>query len=142
MKLYDFIFSIYKNKAINFENLDDQSKKEFNGFMVTRIVSIDPENTDLVNSEFNGHYTNIPDQNLYDAFRKTFGGEPNRKYDVAYRRESLEDNIEVIETIENYFEITPSESRMYLQILSKDNVKKILFESGWEEDKINTINGI
>lgn len=136
MKLYDFVFSIYRNNYLTLENLDEQSQKEFNGFMVTRILSIDHNNTDLINSEFNGHYMNIPDQNLYNILKMTFGGDPNRKYDVSYRKDKPEDNVEIIEAVENYFELTPSEARQYLQVLSKDQVIQILFETGWEEEKI------
>jgi len=119
----------YKNKNY-WNSLNENEKKEFNIFMINRYLSMNYYWVDIIN--FLQKYNHSLPKNLsYILYEKII---PKEKIFLRYIKNKNNKSIDkqIINILKKYFECSKSEVLDYLNILNKDDIKKILFYYGEE----------
>lgn len=125
-----------KSYKTNVECFDETSWKNFNVFLINRSLSMYEDIIELVNNTQKFH--KISNKNLYKIYcSKT---KVIRKYEQYLKSKNKDNNRdELIGYISKYYECSNKESLVYLDILSKEDIKNILSSLAIDDKQIKKL---
>ena len=127
-------------KAINttkppVESFTDKDWEVWNSYMIHRFLSMNSNFIEIVNE-----VQSINPQNkkeIYTIYKEFIP--KNNKWNKYIKSSTKQPNNDLVDHIKDYFECSSKESKEYLGILSKKEVKNILISRGLEEKEINKL---
>tara|TARA_Y100000114_G_scaffold37106_1_gene32685 strand:+ start:425 stop:835 length:411 start_codon:yes stop_codon:yes gene_type:complete len=127
-------------KAINttkppVESFTDKDWGVWNSYMIHRFLSMNPNFIEIVNE-----VQSINPQNkkeIYTIYKEFIP--KNNKWNKYIKSSTKQPNNDLVDHIKDYFECSSKESKEYLGILSKKEIKNILISRGLEEKEINKL---
>jgi len=120
INIFSFLNGMTETKEMfDFDN--DEIRKEYSQFMINRFVSMTDIFVPVVNQI--NRFQNIPNHIHYEFFRSFL---PKRKQFFKYIKKEKEINNEQKECIKKYYEIGEKELPGYLEILTKEQIEKIV----------------
>lgn len=137
MTPFDFVKLVH-NKKINWSELTEEEQKGWNTFIVNRALSFTSDYLDIVNKiqpHTGGQLT--PDQifKYYQSmlpsnfrFQKWIKGQKQNKF-----------NPQLVEVVSAYLECSKQQAEDYLNILDKNELKKLLKMIGIQDDEIKKL---
>tara|TARA_B100001113_G_C21029576_1_gene587366 strand:+ start:255 stop:668 length:414 start_codon:yes stop_codon:yes gene_type:complete len=134
MTLFDWL------KEINFKKSDPKQFttddwKSFTPFMINRYLSLHPELIVLVNEVQMLNTTNK--KTLYNAYRHLL---PKQSRFAKYiKGKTTKVNTELVKIISRYFEISNSESKQYIKLLTREELSGIVGLYGYTNKQIKKI---
>lgn len=139
--VFDHVNAIYQDQSIDyFDNLSESDKKTFNVYMIQRIISMNPDQLELVN-EFQTIASNAPPRAVYLFFSKLL---PKKRQFNKYIKssKSADQNLADLKLlIAKHYEISSQEAEEYIEIVlmqenGKDQLVSFATQHGIEEDTI------
>ena len=119
--------TLYKSPI---EKFTEEDWKTFNTFMVNKYISMNPEYIEIAN--YLQKYSNSPKQQIYTMYKNII---PKKKVYLKWvGGNKKSQNTELVEKLSQYFLVSKRETKEYLDILHKSDVKNILISMG-EDDK-------
>lgn len=127
-------------KAINttkppVESFTDKDWGVWNSYMIHRFLSMNPNFIEIVNEVQSINPQNIKE--IYTIYKEFIP--KNNKWNKYIKSSTKQPNNDLVDHIKDYFECSSKESKEYLGILSKKEVKNILISRGLEEKEINKL---
>lgn len=139
MTIFDFTKQIIQKDDIKFfDNLDEQDKKIFSIFMIQRFLSMNKDWIWLINFVNKWTFT-IDKEHYFKLITLLIPNQSKTYYKYIKGKNDIKYNIEVINCIINYFQVSKKEAIEYYNILSNDKKIELLKKYGYEEKKIKKI---
>ena len=123
MTIFDWIGQILVDKK-PWDSFDESDQKAFSPFIINRWLSMDEEFIEVVNYFQKYAIGTLEPREVYKwycdvlprgkRFNKYIKGKGNKKYDK-----------EMINVISNHFEVSKQESKDYIDLLNKQEIKEI-----------------
>jgi hypothetical protein len=140
LSLFDHVNNLH-TKKIKWADLTEASRKTFQPYMVTRILSMNPIYTEFVNEM--QVYTNsgtIPNDVLYAFFQAILPSYTSYVPYIKSKKESIPPIL--LEYMYRWFQVSERELVEYMEFLTNDDILHILESFGLSEKEIkNAIKG-
>ena len=137
MTIFDWINQMLVTKKHWNEFTEDEQKK-FNPFIINRWLSMDKEFIEFVNIFQQYAIGTLEPREVYKwycdilpkgkRFNKYIKGKKDKKYDK-----------ELVEILTKYFECSKLQTKEYLELINKDELKEILEKYGLDKKKIKRL---
>lgn len=118
----------------NVENIDDDSWKCFNVYMVHRFLSMNKDLIDVVN--FVQRFNNISNKNLYKLYCELI---PKTKSFDKYIKSSTTSNEDLLLLISKYYDCSTREVQDYINIIDTITIQSILESFGLSNKEIKSL---
>ena len=116
-------------------SLTKQEQKEFDLFIVNKMLATNPDYTELVNV-MQMHY-NMPKEHSYTMFLRLL---PKRKIFIDFVKSKTEKvNKDLLELLANHYQISKDEAKMYYFRMGKSDVTNLLTRLGYDDKQINKL---
>ena len=132
--IFDWLKHINQYKT-PVEKFTDKDWDVFNSYMIHRFLSMNRDFLEIVN--FVQDYPPQEKKSIYSIYREYIP--KNNKWNKYIKSSTKQPNNDLVDHIKDYFECSSKESKEYLGILSKKEVKNILISRGLEEKEINKL---
>lgn len=130
LSLWDWIKEIQTTKR-PWSSFTDEDKAAFNTFMLNKVLSMNPDYIEIVNTVQNIPYTEK--EKYYNIYRDLIPyGAVYSKY-IKGSKESF--SKEIVESVALVYECSESEAEKYIPLLNVENIEDILRRVG-KEDKV------
>jgi hypothetical protein len=131
---FDHVNTIYTDQSIDyFDSLEEKEKKNFNPYMINRIISMNPDYLPVVN-EFQKYYGIVGGRETYLFFSQLL---PKKKQFNKYVKGSKEALYEpwLVDVVIRYYKVSKSEANYYLSLCyqteaGRENLKSICSKYG------------
>ena len=131
---FDWVKEIMTNKR-PWGSFNQENQKEFNVFLINKIISMTPEYTELVN-----YIQKLPYTEKEKYYRIYCEMIPKKYIFSKYIKSSKKTiNKDVLEKVSHFYECSLGEAEEYIDILRKDGVIDILQKLGIEEKEIKKL---
>tara|TARA_Y100001963_G_scaffold61434_1_gene85766 strand:+ start:224 stop:643 length:420 start_codon:yes stop_codon:yes gene_type:complete len=137
MTIFDWIGQIQVGKK-SWESFSEADQKKFSPFIINRWLSMDKEFLEIVNYFQKYAIGTLEPREVYKwycdvlprgkRFNKYIKGKRDKKYDK-----------ELIDIINNHFECSKLQTKEYLELISKQELKEILEKYGLDKKKIKRL---
>tara|TARA_Y100000034_G_C6655911_1_gene287328 strand:+ start:167 stop:586 length:420 start_codon:yes stop_codon:yes gene_type:complete len=134
MTIFDWVNQIqYRKKS--WDTFSEEEQKKFSPFIVNRFLSMDKEFIEVVNMFQKYSVGTLEPREVYKWYCEVLPkGKRYNKY-IKGRKQVKYDS-ELVEIMCKYYEISKSECKEYLELISKEELKTILEMYGVESKKI------
>jgi hypothetical protein len=135
--IFDWVKSIIDTKP-SWDSFNQEQQKLFNGFMINKILSMNPKYIDIVNYV---QGLNIQDnRKIYEVYC-WFIPQSKNTYSPFIKSKNKETiNDELLSKISQYFECSLNEAKEYISMLDKNIIKEILEKFGMDDKEIKKLN--
>ena len=124
MTIFDWINQILVTKKHWNEFTEDEQSK-FSPFIINRFLSMDKEFIEVVNMFQPYAIGTLEPKDVYEFYRKLLPkGKRFNKY-IKGKKDKKYDP-ELVDIISNHFEVSKKESKTYIDLLDKKEIKEIL----------------
>ncbi len=128
--IFDWVKQV-KDTKDSWENFTEEDKDKYNNYMINRVISMNPDLLDIVNlSQI------IPPQDKRSSYLFYQHILPKDKKFYKYIKTKNKVNEGLISNISRYFSCGRNEAKQYHELLSKQQLRKILENLGNEEKQI------
>ena len=137
MTIFDWINQILVHKK-PWDSFDESEQKKFSSFIINRWLSMDKEFIEIVNYFQKYSIGTLESREVYKwycevlpkgkRFNKYIKGKRDKKYDK-----------ELIDIISNHFECSKLQTKEYLELILKQELKEILEKYGLDKKKIKRL---
>ena len=135
MKIFDWLGQItcYKKPWDSFSETD---QKTFNTFIINRFLSMDEEFIEVVNVFQKYSVGTLESREVYKWYCEVLP--KGRRYNKYIKgKKQVKYDSELIEIMCKHYEVSRSECKEYLELISKEELKSILEMYGLDLKKIN-----
>tara|TARA_Y100000310_G_scaffold119417_1_gene118156 strand:+ start:51 stop:470 length:420 start_codon:yes stop_codon:yes gene_type:complete len=134
MTIFDWVNQIQYGKK-SWNTFSEEEQKKFSPFIVNRFLSMDKEFIEVVNMFQKYSVGTLEPREVYKWYCEVLPkGKRYNKY-IKGRKQVKYDS-ELVEIMCKYYEISKSECKEYLELISKEELKTILEMYGVESKKI------
>ena len=117
------------------DQLTKQEQKEFDVFIVNKMLATNQEYVELVNLMQMHH--NMSKEQSYVMFLRLL---PQKKIYIDYIKSKTEKvNKELLEILSKHYEISNYSARLYYSGMSKDNISELLTKLGYDDKQISKL---
>ena len=117
------------------DQLTKQEQKEFDVFIVNKMLATNQDYVELVNLMQMHH--NMSKEQSYVMFLRLL---PQKKIYIDYIKSKTEKvNKELLEILSKHYEISNYSSRLYYNGMSKDNTLELLTKLGYDDKQISKL---
>jgi len=120
--IFDIIKKITTTKE-NWKDIPEEEKQTFNNYMCNRILSMDQDYCEVVNT-IQKNTWQMKGEHLYSLYKDLI---PKQYKFLKYIKvqNKKEYNVDEVEALVKYFEISKKEAKEYINMLSKEEVENI-----------------
>lgn len=132
--IFDLIKLLHTNKKLMWDDLTPQERKTFsNTFMVNKIMSMNPDYTDLINLLQHLTINVLDPESVWKLYQKML---PHHYTYSKYLKPSVSKkyNKEVMNYLYMYFEVSERELTEYLSILTQNDIIDIIEKYGYDRN--------
>lgn len=132
--LFEWLNEITYHKT-DIELIDESSWDSFVPYIIHRFISMKPEYVELVDK-----VQSIPNEHKKQIYLVYKGLIPKKKTYFKYiKGEKLDKNNKLLSKLAIYYECSISEANDYLKILTKEDIKEILTQMGFDKKEIKSL---
>jgi hypothetical protein len=132
--IFDWLQEVTYNKT-SWNSFSNEQKKSFEPYMINRLLSMNKDYLELIN-----YIQMIPIADKEKYYKIYCGLVPKKKIWNKYIKSSSNSkNKELINYMTLYFECSNKEVSEYLDLLSKEQIKDILYSFGIDDKKIKEL---
>jgi len=132
--IFDWLQEVTYNKT-SWDSFSNEQKKSFEPYMINRLLSMNKDYLELIN-----YIQMIPIADKEKYYKIYCGLVPKKKIWNKYiKSSSSSKNKELINYMTLYFECSNKEVSEYLDLLSKEQIKDILYGFGIDDKKIKEV---
>jgi hypothetical protein len=132
--IFDWFQEVTYNKT-SWDSFSNEQKKSFEPYMINRLLSMNKDYLELIN-----YIQMIPIADKEKYYKIYCGLLPKKKIWNKYiKSSSSSKNKELINYMTLYFECSNKEVSEYLDLLSKEQIKDILYGFGIDDKKIKEV---
>jgi hypothetical protein len=132
--IFDWLQEVTYNKT-SWNSFSNEQKKTFEPYMINRLLSMNKDYLELIN-----YIQMIPIADKEKYYKIYCGLVPKKKIWNKYIKSSSNSkNKELINYMTLYFECSNKEVSEYLDLLSKEQIKDILYSFGIDDKKIKEL---
>ena len=134
-KPFDFIKEITIHNSLT-DSFSEAEWIHFTPFIIHRFLSMNPELLEIVDYI---QSLNIQDKKqLYTIYRELIPKDP--KYYAYLKKNVVKDKNELIDILKGYYELSSTEMKEALSLLSKETIESILEQYGYDKKEIKKLN--
>jgi hypothetical protein len=132
--IFDWFQEVTYNKT-SWDSFSNEQKKSFEPYMINRLLSMNKDYLELIN-----YIQMLPITDKEKYYKIYCGLVPKKKIWNKYiKSSSSSKNKELINYMTLYFECSNKEVSEYLDLLSKEQIKDILYGFGIDDKKIKEV---
>ena len=123
MTIFDWVNQILVHKK-PWDSFTVEEQKKFSPFIINRFLSMDKELIEVVNMFQPYAIGTLEPKDVYEFYRNLFPkGKRYNKY-IKGKRDKKYDK-ELLELVSKHFEVSKNESKSYIDLLSKKEIKEL-----------------
>jgi len=123
MTIFDWVNQIFVGKR-PWDSFSSEEQKKFSPFIINRFLSMDEELIEIVNMFQPYAIGMLESKDVYEFYRNLFPkGKRYNKY-IKGKRDKKYDK-ELIQLVSKHFEVSKNESKTYVDLLSKKDIKEL-----------------
>ena len=123
MTIFDWINQILVHKK-PWDSFTKEEQKKFSPFIINRFLSMDKELIEIVNMFQPYAIGTLEPKDVYEFYRKLFPkGKRYNKY-IKGKKDKKYDK-ELIGLVSKHFEVSKNESKSYIDLLSRKEIKEL-----------------
>ena len=123
MTIFDWVNQILVGKR-PWDSFTIEEQKKFSPFIINRFLSMDKELIEIVNMFQPYAIGTLEPKDVYEFYRNLFPkGKRFNKY-IKGKKDKKYDK-ELVELVSKHFEVSKKESKTYIDLLSKQEIKEI-----------------
>ena len=123
MTIFDWVNQILVHKK-PWDSFTVEEQKKFSPFIINRFLSMDKELIEIVNMFQPYAIGTLEPKDVYEFYRNLFPkGKRYNKY-IKGKRDKKYDK-ELLELVSKHFEVSKNESKSYIDLLSKKEIKEL-----------------
>ena len=128
MTIFDWVNQILVYKK-PWDSFTEEEQKKFSPFIINRFLSMDKELIEIVNMFQPYAIGTLEPKDVYEFYRNLFPkGKRYNKY-IKGKRDKKYDK-ELLELVSKHFEVSKNESKSYIDLLSKKDIKELYKKYG------------
>ena len=128
MTIFDWVNQILVHKK-PWDSFTVEEQKKFSPFIINRFLSMDKELIEIVNMFQPYAIGTLEPKDVYEFYRNLFPkGKRYNKY-IKGKRDKKYDK-ELLELVSKHFEVSKNESKSYIDLLSKKDIKELYKKYG------------
>ena len=128
MTIFDWVNQILVHKK-PWDSFTVEEQKKFSPFIINRFLSMDKELIEIVNMFQPYAIGTLEPKDVYEFYRNLFPkGKRYNKY-IKGKRDKKYDK-ELLELVSKHFEVSNNESKSYIDLLSKKDIKELYKKYG------------
>ena len=128
MTIFDWVNQILVHKK-PWDSFTEEEQKKFSPFIINRFLSMDRELIEIVNMFQPYAIGTLEPKDVYEFYRNLFPkGKRYNKY-IKGKRDKKYDK-ELLELVSKHFEVSKNESKSYIDLLSKKDIKELYKKYG------------
>ena len=128
MTIFDWINQILVHKK-PWDSFTVEEQKKFSPFIINRFLSMDKELIEIVNMFQPYAIGTLEPKDVYEFYRNLFPkGKRYNKY-IKGKRDKKYDK-ELLELVSKHFEVSKNESKSYIDLLSRKDIKELYKKYG------------
>jgi hypothetical protein len=129
------MLALVTTDKIPWNNLTIEQQKEYDVFIVNKILSADTEYVELVNI-MQMHY-NMPKKHSYNVLLRLL---PKKKVNIDFIKSSKEKiNKDLLLILSKHYRISISEAKLYYNKMGKADITILLNDLGYDNKQINKL---
>ena len=123
MTIFDWVNQILVHKK-PWDSFTVEEQKKFSPFIINRFLSMDKELIEIVNMFQPYAIGTLEPKDVYEFYRNLFPkGKRYNKY-IKGKRDKKYDK-ELLELVSRHYEVSKNESKTYIDLLSKKEIKEL-----------------
>ena len=123
MTIFDWVNQILVHKK-PWDSFTEEEQKKFSPFIINRFLSMDRELIEIVNMFQPYAIGTLEPKDVYEFYRNLFPkGKRYNKY-IKGKRDKKYDK-ELLELVSRHYEVSKNESKTYIDLLSKKEIKEL-----------------
>ena len=128
MTIFDWVNQILVHKK-PWDSFTVEEQKKFSPFIINRFLSMDKELIEIVNMFQPYAIGTLEPKDVYEFYRNLFPkGKRYNKY-IKGKRDKKYDK-ELLDLVSKHFEVSKNESKSYIDLLSKKDIKELYKKYG------------
>ena len=128
MTIFDWVNQILVHKK-PWDSFTVEEQKKFSPFIINRFLSMDRELIEIVNMFQPYAIGTLEPKDVYEFYRNLFPkGKRYNKY-IKGKRDKKYDK-ELLQLVSKHFEVSKNESKSYIDLLSKKDIKELYKKYG------------
>tara|TARA_Y100001963_G_C6619196_1_gene370870 strand:+ start:92 stop:487 length:396 start_codon:yes stop_codon:yes gene_type:complete len=128
MTIFDWVNQIFVYKK-PWDSFTEEEQKKFSPFIINRFLSMDKELIEIVNMFQPYAIGTLESKDVYEFYRNLFPkGKRYNKYIKGKRNKKYDK--ELLELVSKHFEVSKNESKSYIDLLSRKDIKELYKKYG------------